>query len=53
MCVLPSEYTVIEASRCKDFENLRELVNIPKSAYRNSAKHMGVIIPVLSPGEYK
>jgi hypothetical protein len=44
---------VIEASRCKDFEKLRELVTIPKSHYKNSSKHMGVIIPVLSPGEYK
>ena len=53
MCVLPSQFVVIEASRCKDVENLRDLVNIPKNAYRNSSKHMGVIIPVLSPGEYK
>ena len=53
MCVLPNNLTVIEASRCKDFEKLRELVGQPRALYKNSSKHLGVIIPVLSPGEYK
>ncbi len=51
MCVVPHQQT-IEASRCKDFEKLRELASLhpqPNQPHRPS----GVIIPVLSPGEYK